>query len=255
MALFTDGTISTLEDLAAHDSSVLEVANTEGLDLTKKLELAKTELGIELSSMLPRLAPYDRQYSGTTARDLGSVTVTPALRLWHTFHTLELAYRDAFHNQLNDRYRERRDEYHELTKWAAEKLLQTGIGLVADPVARAMPPAIEAVNGSLAPALYFVTMCWVNGSGEEGASATVQGVTAAQGTGFAVRPGLAPGNAKGWNVFVGTASEEMRRQNPNLLSTRAEWMQTTAPAVDGPLPGDGQETAFLRPGPRIIQRG
>ena len=33
MSLFTDSTISTMEDLAAHDSGILDVASTEGIDL------------------------------------------------------------------------------------------------------------------------------------------------------------------------------------------------------------------------------
>ena len=32
------------------------------------------------------------------------VVVTPPLKLWHIFRTLEMVYRDAYNSQLNDRY-------------------------------------------------------------------------------------------------------------------------------------------------------
>ena len=41
------------------------------------------------------------------------VVVTPPLKLWHTFRTLEMVYGDAYNSQLNDRYAGKRDEFHE----------------------------------------------------------------------------------------------------------------------------------------------
>ena len=52
MALFTDGPISTTDQLVAHDSSVLDVSNREGIDLTAKLALAQEELGVQLGATL-----------------------------------------------------------------------------------------------------------------------------------------------------------------------------------------------------------
>ena len=48
MALFTDG-ISTIQDLINQDNSVLTTAQTENIDLTQKLAIALTELGIEVT--------------------------------------------------------------------------------------------------------------------------------------------------------------------------------------------------------------
>jgi hypothetical protein len=255
MALFTDGTMVSVEELAAHDSSVLEVASAEGIDLTRKLELAQMEVGIELTAALGRLSPAEHWAAGGGADELTRVVATPALRMWHAFRALELAYRDAFHNQLNDRYRERRDEYHDLARWAAEKLLQIGVGMAADPTPRAVQPSIRPMQGALPAGMYFVTMCWVNRSGEEGASAGMQGVTTAAGGGFAVATQSAPTGAAGWNVYVGTSPEGMRRQNSRLLESGEEWKQTAAPASGGARPGEGQEPTYLRPVPRLIQRG
>src|SRR5689334_3245612 len=98
MALFIDGPISTIDDLTAQDTQLNDVASTEGIDATKKLELAQEELEIELTSLLG---------------DVSGVIVTPALRLWHTYRALTLVYSDAYYSQLNDRYKGKRDEYEQ----------------------------------------------------------------------------------------------------------------------------------------------
>src|SRR5947209_2594078 len=125
MALFTDGTIAAADDLAGHDSAVLTVASTEGIDLTKKLSLAMDDLALELGNILP------------TTDKLDHVAVTPAVRLWHAFRTLELVYRDAYSNQLNDRYAGKRDQFAALSNRAFDKLIECGVGIVGNPVDRA----------------------------------------------------------------------------------------------------------------------
>jgi hypothetical protein len=35
MALFTDGTITSIEELAGHDTQLLAVANVEGIDVSR----------------------------------------------------------------------------------------------------------------------------------------------------------------------------------------------------------------------------
>jgi hypothetical protein len=114
MALFTDGAITSIEDLRGHDTQLLNVATVEGIDVTRKLALAQEELWVEVAGMLGRLnaPPAIRQ-----------VVVTPPLKLWHIFRTLEMVYADAYNSQLNDRYGGRRDEYHEKAKWAYNKVL------------------------------------------------------------------------------------------------------------------------------------
>src|SRR5690348_14296822 len=117
MALFTDGTISSIEDLAAQDSQLLEMAVTEGIELNRKLALAQTEIGLEVQGMLGDLSFVDRPFWLDATQDLASVAVTPALKLLHTFRTLELIYSDACNSQLNDRYSGKRDQFHQRVKW------------------------------------------------------------------------------------------------------------------------------------------
>ena len=48
MALFSDGPTNTIEDLRAQDSQLMDMANTEGIDLTQKLSLAHEQIGVDL---------------------------------------------------------------------------------------------------------------------------------------------------------------------------------------------------------------
>ena len=44
MALFTDGPISSIEDLRGTTPQLLDVASAEGIDVTRKLALAQDEI-------------------------------------------------------------------------------------------------------------------------------------------------------------------------------------------------------------------
>lgn len=246
MALFTDGPASTIEDLAGQDSQVLDVASVEGIDLTRKLALAQEAVAIDLEAVLQHRA-------GGTMR-LGHVAVTPALRLWHTYRTLEMVYGDAYYNQLNDRYASKRDRFSELGKWAHERLILTGIGIVPRPVPQAATPDVAATGGSVPDGTYYVTMAWLNGTGEEGASA-VPAVITISGSGFLARPKAAPGGASGWNVYAGPGPDSMVRQNDAAIAPDGVWQQTDAVRTSGSGPGTGQSPSYFHALPRVIQRG
>jgi hypothetical protein len=91
MALFTDGPVSTIEDLRAYDSQIGDIASMEGIDVQQKLALAQEDLSIELERLL------DGRHG------LEKVVQTPPLKLWHAYRSLELVYRDAYFTHLNDR--------------------------------------------------------------------------------------------------------------------------------------------------------
>src|SRR5271157_4172558 len=109
MALFMD-VISTIQDLMVQDSSVLATAQAENIDLSTKLTLAQQELGIELTTLLQRSNTYDWQFWLQPDPQLNNIVVTPPLQLWHVFQSLMSVYRDAYYNQLNDRYQAKRDQ-------------------------------------------------------------------------------------------------------------------------------------------------
>src|SRR5947209_10460018 len=131
MALFTDGPVSCILDLTARDTQLLNVAVAEGIDVTQKLALAQDELALEVATLLTRSSYVDQMLSFSAQPDLGSVVVTPAMKLWHTLRSLELVYADAYNNQLNDRYAGKRDQFRKMADSAYETLVQIGIGIVS----------------------------------------------------------------------------------------------------------------------------
>src|SRR5215469_8958293 len=201
MALFTDGSISGLEDLAAQDSQLLDIASEEGINVTQKITLAQDQIGLDLISILSGLKSWNWPVSLVQEPVLTQIVVTPALKLWHTYLSLEMVYRDAYADQLNDRYGAKRDQFHQLAAAAREKLTQIGLGIAAQPVPQAATPQLTAVEGSLPDAIYYVTMTWVNELGEEGASSTPEAITTLRSS-FEVQPGSPPQNAASWNVYV-----------------------------------------------------
>jgi hypothetical protein len=250
MALFTDGPPASLEDLAAQDAQLADVAATESINVTRKLALAQEEIGVELAAMLARMT-FNWAAAGP---GIGSVVVTPALKLWHAYRALELVYRDAYNCQLNDRYAGKRDQFHALAREARERLIELGAGIASDPVPKAATPEVTAAAGRPLPdGAYYVSMAWVNSRGEEGAAANPAMVATAAGT-FLARPGNPPDAATGWNVYAGAAPESMIRQNAAPIGTGQTWLQP-ALAASGPGPGTGQPPSYLKPLPRAIERG
>src|SRR3984957_790763 len=140
MALFNDGPISTAADLQQYENSILTVASAENIDLGSKLMLAQQELANEVALCLLRRPQrcdqslWEDSSGFLSSRDLTNVVVTDPLRKWHVHRTLALVYRDAYNNQLNNRYQGKWAEYETLAKASARVYFQIGVGLVADPV-------------------------------------------------------------------------------------------------------------------------
>lgn len=130
MALFTDGIIASADDLRAYESSVIETANTEGIDLDAKLELSQRGIGEEIYRLLVDQTAAEGRPPKV---NLNQVTVTESLFQWHILYTLELIFRDAYHNQLNDRYRAKWAEYEKHSSAAKDRLFDVGLGVVQTP--------------------------------------------------------------------------------------------------------------------------
>jgi hypothetical protein len=254
MALFMDGTVSSIEDLAAQDSQLLDVAEVENIDVTQKLALAQDELAIELNTLLTRLSYTGQPFWYTAPPRIATVVVTPPLKMWHTFRCLEIVYADAYSSQLNDRYAGKRDQFHDRAQWAYGKLLETGLGVASDPIPRAVTPDVTTANGAMPDGTYYVTTAWTNRAGEEGASA-VPAVITIKGGALSVQSGRPPLNATGWKVYVGWAPDTMVQQNSSPIATGETWVQPNQLIIEGPAPGSGQGPNYLRPVPRVIQRG
>src|SRR5579872_258904 len=115
--LLTDGNPNTTEDLRVYESAILDVAHTEMIDLNAKLGLATEEISQDVVDILldhtRTLYPQLGVMQWNMRRQLGvsDVVVTRQMKRWHATHTLAVVYRDAFNNQLNDRYQVKFNEY------------------------------------------------------------------------------------------------------------------------------------------------
>jgi hypothetical protein len=245
MALFTDGTISTLEELRGYESAIYDVASTERIDLSQKLALAQQELEIELTG---------RVFDGDTD-SLSRVVVTAPLRLWHTFHTLAIAYRDAYNSHLNDRYQGKWREYQRLADWASKSLFEAGAGMVSEPVPKAQPPVLSTAAGEAQAAMYWVRVAWVSQAGEEGCPSDPGVLSAPEGTVPVAEAGEAPPIASGWNVYAGLSIDDSQLQNTTLLTIGTSWVMPVSGLVSGKKAGQGQLPSVYKRTERLLRRG
>jgi hypothetical protein len=252
--LFTDNPAIAIEDLADYETAILETALTEGINLTVKIRLAINEVGLQLQSQFTPLGTNG--FAVSPQLTLSNIVVTPPLRLWLLFHTLELVYRDAYFSQLNDRYQAKWNEYKDLSTSAAALLLQIGVGTVADPIPQAVHPGLSLVAGALAPAKYFVEVSWENVSGQQGSPSETTALDVPAGSTLQVQALSPPANAVSWNVYAGVTPDALFLQNTTPLALAASW---TAPSsglsTTGPQPGTGQPPTYLSPQPKILLRG
>ncbi len=253
MALYSDGYISSLSDLRDQETGILDAAHAEGVDLTTKLRLAQEEIGVEVVAFL--LEHGRGVCSEESLRQLRQVVVMPALKQWHTFHSLELAYRDLYYNQYNDRYAEKWREYGRLARSAASLLFDTGVGIASDPLERATTPTLGWTPGTMAAGTYYVRMSWVSASGMEGATSETAAVVTGEGSQLVVTPQGAPAKAVGWNVYVGATADEVGLQNDTPLVPASSWTMPASGMRTGRKPSDGQSPDQYVTVMRTFRRG
>ncbi len=251
MALFTDGNICSTEDLRQYESSILDVASTEGIELEAKLALARREIGVVITVFL-----LEQEAGASYARELNNIVVTDALAQWLSLQSLALTYRDVYNIQNNDRYLGKWKEYQRLADEASARFFQVGVGITGDPVAKAALPDCESIGGGTLPlSTYYVQVAWVSASGSIGAPSEALPVTTNPGTLLTVRAVRPPASAVGWMVYVGQSEDEMRRQNLSPIAIGSTW---TVPAsgigvgIDG---RPGQEPDFYVTRTRGWRRG
>jgi hypothetical protein len=254
MALFTDGPMSGMEDLTAQDTQLPNVANVERIDVTQKLLVAQEELAVELRALLNGTSRAEQAFWLRAQPKIANVVVTPELKLWHTFRTLELVYGDAFASQLNDRYAAKRDQFHQRASWAYDKLLLLGLGITWSPIARAGAPQVTASEGNVPDGTYYAAMTWTNSQGEEGTPSEATSITTAEST-LLVQPITSPTGAAGWNVYVGTDPGALSRQNASPIAASQTWLQPDAVTTGGTAAGWGQSPNYFMAIPRMILRG
>ncbi len=248
MALFVDGNPSQITDLANYESSIVEVAATEGIDLTAKLTVAALEIGLELQRFLV-------QQLGGQQYMLGNVAVTEGLQQWHTLLALAITFRDAHFQQLNDRYKQKWKEYERLAKAAGSMVLDTGVGLVFSPLAKPVQPLLGQVGGNQPARTYYVRVAWVNANGVESAASETTALTTMEGTALTVRAIGAPAASTGWNVYAGLLDDRVTRQNNAPLALGNTWTLPATGLATGTAPGSGQTPEYYLRHIPVLQRG
>jgi len=219
MALFTDGSICSTEDLRQYESSILDVASTEGIELGAKLKLAQREIGVAITAFL-----LDQEIGRSYARELSNIVVTDALAQWLTLQSLALTYRDVYNIQNNDRYLGKWKEYERQAAAAGVRFFQVGVGITGDPVAQSGLPDCGSTGGGTLPlSTYYVQTAWRSAGGSVGAPSESLPVTTYPGTLLTVRAVRPPTNAVGWFVYAGQSEDEMRLQNSTPLAIGETW--------------------------------
>ena len=255
MPLFTDRTIVTIDELRGYETGILNVAHTEGIDLATKLALAHEEVEVELTALLNEGATGAAQAGVMTKPGINNVVTTDPLRQWHIFQTLSLVYRDAYNNQLNDRYQGKWKEYNRLANRASSILFKTGLGIVDDPILEAQPPTLRTIPGPLPAATYYARVAWRNGKGEEGRPSAASVISAPDGSLLVVEPVNQPPNARTWNVYAGLSDKDSTLQNDSPLEVGGGWTEPASGLTKGKEAGDGQTPNYYHIVGRVLRRG
>ena len=250
--LLTDGNPNCLEDLRIYESAILDVANVEKIDLVAKMGLATEEISQEVLNMLLQHPATDPKSAGRRSVGVSDVVVTRQLKRWHAAQTLAVVYRDAYFNQLNDRYKYKVTEYESIAGEAREHAFTYGIGLVSGPVSKAEKPVIQMVAGSGPTDTVYVRVSWLIGvqEGQPSDATTIDPLSGQAGTVTAVHPPL---GATGFNVYAGIGPEMLELQNATPVPLGSAF--TVASIVRGTGLGNGQlPEQFVTGGP-VMRRG
>jgi hypothetical protein len=255
MALLTDGNPNDTIALKVYESAILDVATIERIDLDIKLTLATEEV---TEDVLDILLDHTRSDPQTTVRRMigvSDVVVTRQLKRWHALHTLEIVYRDAFNNQLNDRYQAKFQEYRDLTINAREHAVRFGIGLVLNPVPKAQAPALSAAAGGSPGGTFYVELTWVNAAGQEGAPSDVTALGLAPQQVLMVQPVNPPQVATAFNIYIGPTADALALQNASPIPVGQSFTMPDSGLVAGPAPGTGQAPDTYVIGGPMLRRG
>ena len=254
--LFTDGNPCRMEDLRVFESGIHEVASVEGIDLEAKLKAAADEIGDQLLMYLLQPGSGDPQASVRRSIGLSTLVVTPAMRRWHALHTLTLTFRDAFHNQVNDRYRENWRHYLSASAEARSVLLRIGLGFVLNPLPRPSNPTVAERTGQWAAGAYQVQAAWVSAQGQVSAPSDEVAIVLAHGGWIEVTMRPAPVGAIGWHVYVGEVGGDLFQQNVSTLALGSTWISSSSSLLSGEMPSNGQfADVYIAASSRTTPRG
>jgi len=260
--LLSDGNPNASLDLQAYEMAILGLANVEGIDLDVKLTLAAEEIS---EDVLDILLDHTRstifpESNLRRARGVTDVVVTAPMKRWHALHTIEMVYRDAFNNQLNDRYQVKWQEYGRLARDARERTIKLGIGLVLTPIPQADAPVLGFVSGSGAGGTFYVQVAWLSNTGlsatgQLGAPCDVTATGLTAGTHLTVQAVNPPAVATGYNVYAGSSADSLALQNLAVVPVGEVFEMPDSGLIAGVAPGAGQVPDVYIVGGAMLRRG
>lgn len=257
--LLTDGSPNTSEDLRVYESGILDVSHTEMINLDTKLRLATEEISEIVLNIL--LDQTNSTMGGVLLRrslGVSDVVVTRQMKRWHALYTLAIFYRDAYFNQLNDRYQEKWNEYLLLARGARDTTLQYGIGLVTTPIPQASTPLLSVVPGLLPATIYYVQVSWVSATGAEGTPSKSTAYEAPLASVLTVTNGTnppPPAVATGFNVYIGLTDCPTTLQNAMPIAIGQTFTEASTGLVAGIPAGMGQSADTYITGGSTLRRG
>jgi len=104
---------------------------------------------------------------------------------------------------------------------------------------------------------YYFAVTFTNDSGQESSASPILSVDVADGNvaDLTMTPPFAT-NATGWNLYAGTAPDQLFRQNDSTLILTSDWAYLPSLAItSGIRPGPGQAPEQHLPLYQYLQRG
>jgi hypothetical protein len=259
MSLFIDTDLRLIPELACYESSIVDVANTEGIDLSAKVEIAKAEVGLKLQKFFEGLSGSDpnSEWQSPTARKLtiANVVVTDALKVWNIYEVLAVTYRDAFHRQLNTRYEALYQEFSKLTESAERTCLDVGVEIVYNPIPAGCAVSTTIPGGPVTGGGWFLSIAWTGANGAEGMPGPIIQYAVPEGVSMAVNVVNPPSNASGWNLYAGQTEASLSLQNDAPIQVDSDWSLPLSGFRAGVRPGTGQKPDQILKRKRVLRRG
>jgi hypothetical protein len=259
MALYTDAQTVTLNNLLPFEGSLGQVAAAHGINVDQKIALADRSVGETLMLLLKDTGMSDPQWLSRRVIGLSTVVITPPLYRWLCFESLSQFFAEAYNVQLNTRFQAKWKQYQDAARSASDQTIHAGLGIVFKPLPKPLMPEVSVQQGIAPAEPFYVQTSWVDSLGNEGAASPINGLVVNSQSSITVQMTegalQAPPAAFGWNVYVGTATNAITRQNGNPLLIGSTWSLPTTGIVSGVMPSHGQDPQVIVRIARQVRRG